>query len=813
MNAPKIPKLNEEFDPKLFRHILFRKLPLIVLIFAFALLGAYLMLRYTQPVYQSRTIIQIETESKAEKLLDIGRFSSEQFSQKIELLRSRVFLERVFAKLPLTVNYYNEGKFLRHELYTSSPFTVNYVVYNPVVYGIPFRLSYVSDSLYRVSYTIHNGQGEIKREAEMTLGKWCDFDEVDIVIHPKSNGNSSSLTLMQRNNYLFEIQNPDILYDLYVSNISLAVLNEAARTIQILVRDRHAGRATDIANEMAAEFQVFDIERKSLSANNILEYIDYQLKNVFDDLLMYEDSIKSYKNIHNIDDIDEVRKQNMFSQLNIIENELVRVQIESNILQNILDELSRNDSPDAMYLLTVLSGSQYQSNLQADISKLGELVKKKEQLLQQVTENSSFVVSVNQQIEAQKTLMINMVRSIKVNTDMKLKELTKRYNSQYSQIYSNLSNPHFELKRIERSYSITEQFYNQLIEKKTEFSILLAGYVPENIILEKAYKAGEKVYPSKKKVLLIAIVLASFLSFVIIAFKYFRFDNIISVSEINKYTSVPVLGVLPKYASNIPIHQFIVEKYPKSILAESLRSVRSNLQFINNKPGPKIIGVTSTISGEGKTFLSVNLAGVLAISGKRVIIIDSDMRNPTVHKYFKLKNTAGLSSILSGQCAIEDTIQDIGKYNIKFITAGRIPPNPAELLNDEKFDLLIETLKKEFDYIIIDNPPIGLVSDSLKSMQLADYPIYVLMANYSKRNFLPLTEKMLKVYNIHNISIVLNGYDKSISNVDVEKDLVYAYGYIKGRRKGLGNNYYEEDVKPRYSFAKRIRLMIKRSLE
>jgi tyrosine-protein kinase Etk/Wzc len=142
MTAPKIPKLNEEFDLKLFRHILSRKLPLIFLIFFFALLGAYLMLRYTQPIYQSRTIIQIETESKAEKLLDIGRFSSEQFSQKIELLRSRVFLERVFAKLPLLVNYYNEGKFLNHELYTSSPFMVNYVVYDPVVYGIPFRLSH-----------------------------------------------------------------------------------------------------------------------------------------------------------------------------------------------------------------------------------------------------------------------------------------------------------------------------------------------------------------------------------------------------------------------------------------------------------------------------------------------------------------------------------------------------------------------------------------------------------------------------------------------------------------------------------------------
>lgn len=769
------------------------------------------MLRYTQPIYESKTIIQIESESKAQKFLELGRITYDQFSQKLELLRSRTFIERVLAKLPLDVRYYNEGKFLNYELYTSSPFYVNYVIYNPVVYNIPFRIVYVNDSLLRLSYTYRSADDEVKREADIVPGTWVKFDELDLVIHLRPNGSHMGNIFPRQKSFLFEIMQNDKLYDHYHSSVNLTVLNEVAQTIQISVRDKNPARASDIANEMALEFQAFDIEKRSQSASNILEYIEFQLKNVFEDMLMYEDSISEYKREHNVGEIDELRRQNTLSQLNNFENELIKAQMESNILKSILDELSSKETPDALLLITILSGSQYSSQLQSDIDKLGELVKRKEQMLLQLPPGSSLFLSINQQIELQKNLMLNKAQNIKNSTDVRIKELTRRYNAQFNQAFSAENKPHFDLKRFERSYSVTENFYNQLIEKKTEFSILIAGYVPENIILEKAYRAGEKVYPSKKKVIMIVFVLASFLSFVIVALNYFRFDAIVSVSEVGKYSSVPLLGVLPKYASDIPLHKFIVEKYPKSFLAESLRAVRSNLQFISNTPGPKVIAVTSTISGEGKTFLSVNLAGVLAISGKRVIIIDSDMRNPTVHKYFNLKNKLGLSSILSEQSSVEEAVQDIHKFEIKFITAGPIPPNPAELLNDEKFDNLIERLKSDFDYVIIDNPPIGLVSDALKSMQIADYPIYVLKANFSKRNFLPLTEKMLNVYNIKSLSLILNAYDKSISNVDMEKDLVYAYGYAKGGRKGFKNHYYEQDEQPKYTFIQKLQRIFKSS--
>ncbi len=809
MSSNKIPRFNEEFDLKLFRFILVRKLPVIILIFFLSFATAWIVLRYTQPVYEAKTILQIDTENRAERLFEVGRYSSEQFSQKLELLRSRVFVERVLGKLPLDVRYFNEGKLLNHELYTSSPFTVNYIIYNPAVYGIPFRIKFETDSLIKLSYTVSIMESEQNKEFVLKIGEWSELKDLDIVIY--LNNNFSDEMLLKQKNFLFEILSLEMLYDRMAGNINLTVLNEAAKTIQISVKDKNAQRASDIANEMAVEFQVYDIERKSMSANNILDFIETQLETVLKDLEIFEDSITNYKKKYNVDTVQDLKRQNSMTQLSALESELIMLQMESTILKNILDELTKDDVPDAYVLLTILSGSKYQAQLQSEISRLSDLVEKREQMLIQSPENSSFILSLDQQIETQKKQIVKIVHNIKNNTDIRIKDLTNRYNIQYQQAFSGAQKQHFELRRLERLYSITENFYNQLIEKKTEFSILKAGYVPENIILEKALSFGEKVYPSKQKVILIALLLALFLSFVIVAVKYIRFNEIVSASEISKHTSVPILGVLPKYASNIPLQKFIVDKYPKSILAESLRSIRSNLQFITNGEGSKMIAVTSTISGEGKTFLSVNLAGALAITGKKVVIIDTDMRRPTVHKYFELKNDVGMSTILSGQNTFEDCVQDIGKYDIKFVTAGPIPPNPAELVNDKRFDQLIVKLKKEFDYVIVDNPPIGLVSDSLKSMQLADYPIYILRANYSKRNFLSLPQKMLQVYDIKNISIVLNGYDNTISNVGMEKDLVYAYGYVKGYKKGLRNTYYEQDVKPNYSLLEKIkRLFIRK---
>jgi capsular exopolysaccharide synthesis family protein len=339
-----------------------------------------------------------------------------------------------------------------------------------------------------------------------------------------------------------------------------------------------------------------------------------------------------------------------------------------------------------------------------------------------------------------------------------------------------------ELKKLIRVSSINETFYNQLIEAKAKYSILKAGFTSQNIILEQSKANSEPTSPKKAQTYLIAILMGFLISFGFIAVKYLFYNEISSIADISKYTDVPVLGMVPLYSSAMAYSQLIVDKEPKSQLAEAMRAIRTNLQFIDNSEGSKIISITSTISGEGKTFVAINLAGIIAYSGKKVIVLDLDMRKPKMHKAFSeegniIANKLGMSEILSNIEPYQNCIHKSRVEKIDFITAGTIPPNPSELILSESMDVLIRDLQKIYDFIIIDNPPIGLVTDAMKNLQRADFPIYVFKSNYSKRFFISNLDFLWKDCNLTKVSLILNAYDFSNS---------YGYGSKYGGKKGYG---------------------------
>jgi capsular exopolysaccharide synthesis family protein len=307
--------------------------------------------------------------------------------------------------------------------------------------------------------------------------------------------------------------------------------------------------------------------------------------------------------------------------------------------------------------------------------------------------------------------------------------------------------------------------------------------------LEKADIPNNPVSPNRRVTFIIYFVSALVVSLLIIFFRYLSHNQINSLNEITKYThaSISILGIIPKCKVDIPVSQLLVDKSPKSLIAEAFRSVRTNLQFISNEPGSKIIALTSTISGEGKTFVAINLAGIIAFSGKKVVIIDLDMRKPKIHIGFGAENSKGMSTLLIGKNNVEETIQKSSLDNLDFITAGPVPPNPSELIISEKMDQILNQLKLMYDVIIVDNPPVGLVSDGIAMIQKADYPIYIFRADYSKRNFIQNVDRLFNETNIKKLSVLLNGVD-----ID-RKNYGYNYGYGYGYGYGTSYGYYDED--------------------
>ncbi len=333
-------------------------------------------------------------------------------------------------------------------------------------------------------------------------------------------------------------------------------------------------------------------------------------------------------------------------------------------------------------------------------------------------------------------------------------------------------------------YSINEGFYHKLIEKKAEYLISQAGYVSQNTILEKAIVPKSPISPIRNKIYPLFILIGLFAGAGFILIRYLLYDEIPSINVIQSYTDAPILGTIPAYKRDIPVSQLLVNKKPNSIFSEAFRTIRSNLQFISHGAETKVITVSSTVSGEGKTFVAINLAGILAISGKKVILLDLDLRKPRIHLGFNTTNEKGISTLLIGKHSLEECLKKSELHNFDYITAGPVPPNPAELASGKQMDDLVMELEELYDVVIIDTPPVGIVTDALSNLQRANYPIYVMKANVSKRHFIENVNNLIEKKNIDNLSIILNG-------VDVLNRRYGSYGY--GYGYGYGSGYYTDD--------------------
>ena len=368
------------------------------------------------------------------------------------------------------------------------------------------------------------------------------------------------------------------------------------------------------------------------------------------------------------------------------------------------------------------------------ITNLEENVKRRDELSRDVTSSNENMIILNNEIEEQIIYMRKAIKMIKQHKIKKNKELSQKIRFIERKLLS-LPEKELELTRLERIHEINNKYYTLLLEKETEYELSKAGITTYNEILKPAPLNDNAISPKPILAYSLAFILALVLIAIIALLNYLTHDKITSLHEISKYSdgSIGILGMIPLLKTKPSISQLIVDKSPKSMVTESFRALRTNLQFISNDQSAKIIAISSTISGEGKTFLAINLAGIIAFTGKKVLIIDLDMRKPKIHRGFGVKNDKGMSEILVGKNSVKDCTHHSSLKNLDFITAGTLPPNPSELIVSKEFDETIEELKKTYDLIVIDNPPVGLVTDGIPVLSKADFPIYVFKANFSRK--------------------------------------------------------------------------------
>ncbi|HOZ30724.1 MAG TPA: hypothetical protein PLL66_07385 [Bacteroidales bacterium] len=509
----KIPFLNQKFDPRTFLTI-FKRNFWVMLIIGVVCLGVGLAYyRYTLPVFKSTSILQIKNENKTNQILGINSVVMENdLAPVIELIRSHEFLKTVVAALPLEVSYYRQGTFLSTELYGSTPFEIKYRLNNPVILDQKINCEFI-DYKCNLSYEIN---GEIY-EYRLNPEEWQSVFGMEILIHfPTKKDMEIELDPENKSQYYFTINDPNTVLYSISANLNIQILNETAGTILITYYDYNASKAAEITNTIAEKFIQFDENKKKESANNIVNYIDQQMENVFSQLNSTEKDLHDFRvqnNIRATSDNVLFNKANIYtSKITELENKLINVDFEIMTLEKISKKIESEPELKTYEILAMLSGQQSEKFLSEMINSLQELLSRKEVLLFDVTANNHKIKVIDEQIQSKKDIIVDFVNSTIIRLNGEKIEYDKRINEIESQVFVDSAYDEIEYAKLLRLYSINEDFYSQLIQTKAETMISQAGYVSANLILEKASVPAYPDYPALRKVFMLSVIIAFVIS-------------------------------------------------------------------------------------------------------------------------------------------------------------------------------------------------------------------------------------------------------------------------------------------------------------
>ncbi len=791
----KIPVINDYFDADIFVRVVKKSLWFVVLLFFISVVSAFLFFRYTPPSYNARSILQINEQDQTSMLLKIEAADKNSgLLKSIELLRSKEFLKRTFSQLPLIVEYYVEGTFLSHELYRASPFIIEYKSDGASLYGRKFYLDFDDDS--KGEFRILSGDSEVAFKADENKwvkvpGGYLKYEVTNLgAIHSQKKN-------FKGYRYFFVVNNPEGVVEKYIGNLSVSLLNRSAQTVEISYTCNNALKAADIVNAVAENFIDYEVEVKKESAESILRFIEMQLKVVYNKLDETERSLQTFRRQNRISDnkVNGLRGLPIFTtKISEFEDQILEIEFELMTLKRVQNQIDDAANINMYELIASLAGTNSEQVVSSALANLQKLIVERNILLNDVTKDNFKVQILDNQIEKQQELISEFINNAVTRLSEKKTDYENKLREYENKVFNDKGYDEIEYTRLERLYSINESFYTQLIEKKAEYLISQAGYVSQSTILEKAQTSKYQVAPIKKQIYPVFLITGLLLGSMVIIIRYLFFSKITSVSSIQNLTTASVIGTIPTYKHEIPVSQLLVDKNLNSMFTESFRTVRTNMQFISHGAETKIITVTSTIAAEGKTFVSINLAGIIALSKKRVIVLDLDLRKPRIHLGFNVPNDKGVSTILIGKHTYKECLRTTDIDGFDYITAGPIPPNPAELANSISMENLIHELENFYDVIIIDTPPVGIVADAVANLQRANYPIYVMKANVSNRRFIENINYLVNTKNLENLSVLLNGVEHRKRS----------YGYGSNYGYGYGYGYYQEEKEESVSIMERI---------
>jgi tyrosine-protein kinase Etk/Wzc len=733
----------------------------IALIFIIINSITYLIIRYSKNLYQSDSGVKLEIKSEATEF-GIKNLAEDQnvnlMSGEIEIIQSRLFLNRVVEQSDFEISFISVGRFLSDELFKNAPAFVEVLNPSHGYYNIPIYFKEVNNKSFILlvgnegqEFTGNYGENLAVGDLHLKLARNNNFrkgDEVD---------------------YYFVIHSKDALLNYLVGNLTAEPMNYSANTIRISFKDYNPFKAQAVLNKIDTLYLQYSNEQKNLANTQKINWLVKELSQIEKRMEDYENYFKEFMLANKTNNLS-ADLQKTIAAINEVDSQrydFTRRTAEINRLQE------RLDAGD--FQIPVSIRSSLPDRLTQDLDKLQDFILEQEKLKLSYHQTTYAYKTKEMQISTLKSKIFEQLSGLKTECLRRLQELNQRKTALEKEFQA-FPDKNTEFTKNQRFYNLYEQFYLLMMQSKSEFEIAQAGTTADFKILSPASFPAIPISPNRLMISGVGIVLSIVINFFFIGILYLINNKITSIHELEKIRSSPVLGSVPvsRYSNGTGLH---ILDHPKSMVSEAIRTLRTNLDFFNPASHQKVVAISSTVSGEGKSFIAMNLGAVMALSKKKVILIDLDMRkSKTDQPVASIDNTKGVSTILIRKHQWSDCIVKTSLDNFDFISAGPHPPNPSELLLNDEFAELLGNLKQNYDFIILDTPPVGLVTDGIMAMRRADVSIYIFRANYSKKEFLTNLQRIITINKFSNITTLLNA--------------------VPSTGKTYGYGYYEESKRP-----------------
>jgi len=757
---------------------------------------------YQQRIYSLESLITVKDEqnpifSSSTNIAFNWGGTSDQVETLITILKSRTHNEKVVQEKQFYIDYLNEGKYRLEDVYGKLPFEIIIDTTQFQLINTLFKLEFLSNTKVKLSI-------DYEEDFEKTL---LQYHTSKKQIYSEVNGNYSQefpIGKIETDIFSFEIKlhgKPQLNKPYFIRfndfnktvsryrNVKVATAKKGTSIIELRLEGTNKSRIVDFLNSTIKRLEKDQIEAKIRYAVKTKEYIDTLFEDMSGNLKTLEKDLGDFKKKQGI--------YNLSEEGTALFQDAIELDTKSQHLQDRLDYfislksyIQTHESFEANNIPVPVVLDMEDTKISQSIGALVAKYKVRENLLQTVTSDYPTVKALNSDIELERNALLENLSMLQLETGKNLSKLNKRLDKNQFRL-KKLPQKEQKLLSYQRKYAITEQNYNYLKQKSYEAGTAIASNVSDIKVIDTAKDTGQKYFsPNKKMNVLIGFLLAFLLPLMYILINEFFNNKIHTVEEVENAYKIPVLGVI---GSKTEKTNLVVLEKPKSVIAEAYRALRSNVQFMLNREAKShIMLLTSSISGEGKTLTAINLASVFALSGKKTVLVGVDLRKPKIAEDFGLTNKVGLVHYLINQKTPEEIIQKSSHENLDVLLSGPVPPNPSELLLSKETAVLMEYLRERYEYIILDAPPIGAVSDAQEMFQYADTILYVIRQGYTDKGLLKMIESKYERKEVSNVSYVLNDFTFS-------KRHGYGYGYGYGYGGyGYGYGYYEKKKEPFY---------------